>query len=85
MPSKKDSKLKKAGLYIRVSTENQIDRDSLTTQEERLLAYCKMEGITDCEVYRDAGFSAKNTKRPALEKLFRDIKVGGVLLLTGIM
>ena len=66
------------GLYVRVSTINQIDKDSLQTQEDRLKAFCKANGINSFKVYRDAGFSAKDTKRPALETLFKDIKDGKV-------
>jgi site-specific DNA recombinase len=66
------------GLYVRVSTINQIDKDSLKTQEDRLKAFCKANGINSFKVYRDAGFSAKDTKRPALETLFKDIKDGKV-------
>jgi len=62
------------GLYVRVSTLNQVDKDSLKTQEERLIAYCKANEISGFEVYRDAGFSAKDTKRPALESLMKNIK-----------
>jgi len=65
-------------LYIRVSTLNQVDRDSLQTQEERLKAYCTANGIKEFKIYREAGFSAKDTKRPAFEDLMRDIKEGKI-------
>ena len=65
-------------LYIRVSTLNQVDRDSLKTQEERLKAYCTANGIKEFKIYREAGFSAKDTKRPAFEDLMRDIKEGKI-------
>ena len=65
-------------LYIRVSTLNQVDRDSLKTQEERLIAYCTASGIKEFKIYREAGFSAKDTKRPAFEDLMRDIKEGKI-------
>jgi site-specific DNA recombinase len=71
------------GLYVRVSTLNQIDKDSLTTQEDRLIAFCTANGINEYMVYRDAGYSAKDTKRPALEVLIKDIKerkVGSVFV-----
>ena len=66
------------GLYVRVSTHNQVDKDSLKTQEERLIAYCKANEISEFEVYRDAGFSARDTKRPALEALMENIKNGKI-------
>lgn len=67
-----------AALYIRVSTLNQIDRDSLKTQEDRLKAYCAANEITQYKIYRDPGYSAKDTKRPALEALMQDIRTGKV-------
>ena len=76
--------LKIVGLYVRVSTLNQVDRDSLKTQEERLKAYCAANGIKEFKIYKDAGLSAKDTKRPALEELMMDIKGGkidGVLVI----
>ena len=68
----------KTAIYVRVSTMNQVDKDSLSTQEARLKAYCEAHDLPDYEVYRDAGFSAKDTNRPALKKLFKEIKKGKV-------
>lgn len=67
-----------AALYVRVSTLNQIDRDSLSTQRSRLQAYCEANGFTVREIYEDAGFSAKDTNRPALKRLFSDIRKGRI-------
>lgn len=67
------NKQTRAGIYVRVSTLNQVDRDSLRTQEERLSAYCTANGLSKIEVYKDAGYSAKNTKRPSLELLLDHI------------
>ena len=65
-------------LYIRVSTLNQVDRYSLNTHVERLKDYCSANGIKEFKIYREAGFSAKDTKRPAFEDLIRDIKEGKI-------
>jgi len=65
-----------AGIYVRVSTANQIDRDSLATQEERLRAYCVANQIHVYKLYKDAGFSAKDTNRPALKELLHDVEAG---------
>ena len=69
-----DSNKKRAGLYIRVSTEQQVDKSSLKTQEERLKAFCQQMEYKVVKVYKDAGLSAKNTNRPALSELMQDIK-----------
>ncbi len=61
-----------AALYVRVSTLNQIERESLSTQESRLKAYCKANNIASYKIYKDAGISAKDIKRPALEQLMQD-------------
>ncbi|EMS78404.1 recombinase family protein [Desulfotignum phosphitoxidans] len=65
---------KTAGIYIRVSTMNQVDRDSLTTQQERLISYCKAQGYSNYKIFKDAGCSAKNTDRPSLGQLMDAIK-----------
>jgi site-specific DNA recombinase len=64
----------KAAIYVRVSTMNQVDRDSLKTQEERLSAYAKSLDYKVIKVFKDAGLSGKNTKRPALESLMADVR-----------
>lgn len=76
-PEKEGSGLT-AGLYVRVSTLNQVDRDSLSTQESRLRAYCQANGFQVHNVYRDAGVSAKDTNRPELEALMGDCRMGKI-------
>lgn len=65
----------RAGIYIRVSTHEQVmEGYSVGAQTERLKAYCKAKGWLVYDVYTDAGFSGANTDRPALTKLMKDIK-----------
>ena len=55
-----------AGIYIRVSTEDQAREGfSLGEQEEKLKEYCKFKEYEIYKIYKDAGISAKNDKRPA--------------------
>jgi site-specific DNA recombinase len=64
-----------AGLYIRVSTEDQAREGfSLPEQEEKLREFCKFKGYEIYKVYEDAGISAKNDKRPAYQEMIQDIK-----------
>ena len=65
-----------AGLYIRVSTEDQAREGfSLPEQEKRLRAMCEFKGYEVYRVYEDAGISAKTgNKRPAFDELLQDIK-----------
>ena len=60
-----------AGIYIRVSTEDQAREGfSLPEQEKRLRAMCEYKGYEIYKVYKDAGISAKTVnKRPAFEEL----------------
>lgn len=64
----------KTAVYVRVSTTQQIDRESLQTQEERLRQYCKIHSHSIYKVYREEGVSAKDIKRPKLEELMQDIE-----------
>lgn len=55
----KDEK-KIAGLYMRVSTEDQVNEGfSLPEQKERLKDYCKLKGYEIGDYYTDEGISAK--------------------------
>ena len=65
-----------AGLYIRVSTEDQAREGfSLPEQEKRLRAMCEYKNYEIYKVYKDAGISAKTgNKRPAFEELLQDVK-----------
>ena len=65
-----------AGIYIRVSTEDQAREGfSLPEQEKRLRAMCEYKGYGIYKIYKDAGISAKTgNHRPAFEELLEDIK-----------
>ncbi|MBR4419721.1 MAG: recombinase family protein, partial [Clostridia bacterium] len=71
------SKAKKAALYIRVSTNHQIDKDSLPVQRKDLINYAEvMLGISDYEIFEDAGYSGKNVERPAYQDMMRRCRQG---------
>ena len=65
-----------AGIYIRVSTEDQAREGfSLPEQEKRLRAMCEYKGYEIYKIYKDAGISAKTgNTRPAFEELLQDIR-----------
>jgi len=65
-----------AGLYIRVSTEDQPREGfSFPEQEKRLKAMCEYKGYEIYKLYKDAGISAKTGNyRPAFEELLQDIR-----------
>ena len=67
---------KVAGIYIRVSTEDQVREGfSLAEQKEKLLQLCKFKEYEVFKAYEDAGISAKDMKnRPALQEMLADMK-----------
>lgn len=68
-------------LYVRVSTGYQVDKDSLPHQKRELKAYCKhVLHIPEnrIQIFEDAGRSAKNTKRPAYERMMQAVRAGRV-------
>ena len=69
-----------AGIYIRVSTEDQAREGfSLGEQKEKLEALCKYKGYEIYKVYKDAGISAKDmTHRPQFQQMIEDMKSGKI-------
>ena len=62
-------------IYRRVSTEDQVKEGfSLEAQRMRLTAFAESQGWTIVDDYVDEGFSAKNTDRPAMQRLIAHIK-----------
>ena len=69
-----------AGIYIRVSTEDQAREGfSLPEQEKRLRAMCEFKGYEIYKIYKDAGISAKTGKGPAFVRIKRrNLRTGAV-------
>ncbi len=65
-----------AGLYIRVSTEDQAREDySLGEQLEKLKDLCKFRDYNVYGVYEDVGISAKDMEhRPQFQKMLEEVK-----------
>lgn len=78
--------LYKIGLYIRVSTEEQAMRTegSLESQKYRLNGFVDIKNMQQpnwgsvVETYLDEGLSAKDTRRPALQKMLKDLQKGQI-------
>jgi len=71
---------KVAGIYVRVSTEDQAREGfSLGEQKEKLLQLCKFKEYKVFKVYEDAGISAKDmAHRPAFQEMLVDMKKGKI-------
>ena len=60
----------KAGLYLRVSTQDQ----TTLNQELELKKYCENNQIEIYKIYREEGVSGAKTTRPELDRLLRDMR-----------
>ena len=79
----------KVGGYVRVSTEEQASLvdGSLDNQQYRIRAFVDLKNVQEpnwgsiVEVYIDDGYSAKDTRRPAFQRMMADIKKGKIDLI----
>ncbi len=63
----------KCAIYIRVSTEEQAKKGiSLSAQKDKCQVFAELKDWEVYNIYRDAGFSAGNTKRPAFLRMMED-------------
>jgi DNA invertase Pin-like site-specific DNA recombinase len=79
LPKKTISQIKQkcAAIYVRVSTQYQVDRASLPVQRSELVNYAKYAlDIPDFVIFEDAGYSAKNTDRPDYQQMMARIRTG---------
>ena len=66
--------MRKAIIYIRVSTDEQADKGySLRHQEEYLSKYCEIQSIQVVDVFQE-NYSAKTFIRPAFNQLLKKLK-----------
>lgn len=66
--------MKRAALYIRVSTLEQAQEGySIGAQKERLLAFCKAHDWIVADFYIDGGYSGSNLDRPGIQKLVSEV------------
>lgn len=73
--------MKKAGLYIRVSTLEQASEGySIEAQRDKLISYTKLMGWTIQDTYIDGGFSGTNMNRPELQRLLENLESIDIVL-----
>lgn len=73
--------MKKVGVYIRVSTQEQAKEGySIPAQEDRLLAFSKAKNWIISDLYIDDGYSGTNLERPELKRLLKNLKNIDVVL-----
>lgn len=71
-----ENKIVRAALYIRVSTERQVQEGySISAQKNNLTKFANNQGWSICGIYADEGISGKNIEgRPNVKRLIHDIK-----------
>lgn len=67
-------KFKNVAIYVRVSTDIQVDGYSIDEQLERLEKYCDAHSWTIYNKYIDPGYSGSNIDRPAMLRLIKDAR-----------
>lgn len=68
-----------AGLYPRVSTDDQVREGfSLDEQEKEMKKLCMYKNYQIYKVYREEGVSAKNMNRPKFQEMMHDLKDGKI-------
>jgi site-specific DNA recombinase len=70
---------KRAAIYIRVSSEEQVEGFSLDAQERAIETYCQEHGYQVVARYRDEGKSARTddlAKRPAFQRMLEAAEAG---------
>ena len=75
------SRIRRVGLYGRVSTEEQALRGfSIEAQVDALKEYCKKNNMKIVDIYLDEGISGAKPplKRPALKRLLDDVEAGKI-------
>lgn len=72
--------MKTAGIYVRVSTERQVQEGySIAAQKENLISFAKMNKFKIYDIYADEGISGKDIEgRPSVKRLIEDIQNGKI-------
>lgn len=68
--------MKRAGVYMRVSTANQEDEETIQNQDMELVARVEADGnslLPDC-IYKDEGWSGSILERPELDRMRADAR-----------
>jgi site-specific DNA recombinase len=75
MPAKKSKKIRAVG-YCRVSSKKQAEGLSIGLQQDQIARHCEAKGWNLVQTYVDDGYSAKNLRRPEIQRLIEDLDRG---------
>src|SRR5712664_2325267 len=79
MTAKRVLDAKRVGIWIRVSTEDQVRGESPETHERRAKAYAEVKNWHVAEVYRLDAVSGKTVKEhPEAKRMLADVEAGHI-------
>ena len=79
MTKHKAEETKRVGIWLRVSTEDQVKGESPETHERRARLYAEAKGWTVVDVYRLDAVSGKTVKEhPEAKRMLDDLKSGHI-------
>lgn len=75
-----DSTMYRAGLYLRLSKDDDLNGESLSigTQRSILVDYCQENQIEIYKIYVDDGYTGMNFSRPGFQELLQDVELGNI-------
>lgn len=68
----------RVALYVRVSSQEQVEGYSIGEQTDRLKKYAEAMGWTVYKIYIDPGYSGGNMDRPGLNEMVKDVEDGKI-------
>lgn len=74
----KAQKVLRVALYVRVSSQEQVEGYSIGEQTDRLKKYSEAMGWTIFKIYVDPGYSGGNMDRPGLNEMIKDVEDGKI-------
>lgn len=74
--------MKKAVIYLRVSTTKQVEGASLDTQQKLCQDWASRNDVLVKEIYHDDGVSAKTLDRPAMKEMLAYLEATKVIFTT---
>ena len=81
-----DNTMYRAGLYLRLSKDDDLDGESLSigTQRSILVDYCQENQIEIYKIYVDDGYTGMNFSRPGFQELLQDVELGNINMVISI-
>lgn len=68
----------RVALYVRVSSQEQVEGYSIGEQTDRLKKYAEAMGWEVYKIYVDPGYSGGNINRPGLNDMIKDVENGSI-------